>query len=314
MTSASGSASGGRTRSGGTQIRSRTGEVLSPKKIKGGRAGSIVIAIGMAFILVYCLLPFYWMAVSSLRLPSEGRSTELIPNPISLENYVAVFDPDNHFARALANSLVVAGGTTVLVLLLGTFGAYALARLDFAGKVLVMFMIVATSMFPVITLVVPLLKLFSGGFEWWPFNWINSYQAMLLPTMSFALPLAVWNLNAFFRQLPVELEQAAMVDGTTRFGAFWRIILPLAAPGVFTTAIITFIAAWNEFLIALTMVNQPAMQTANVAISKFTGSSQFDTPYGTKMAAGVIVTVPLIILVLVFQRRIIGGLAAGSVK
>jgi multiple sugar transport system permease protein len=254
------------------------------------------------------------MVVSSLRLPSMGRSTQLIPDPVSFENYVAVFNPNNHFGRALINSLVVSGGTTLLVLLLGTFGAYAIARLAFRGRVLVMFLIVSTSMFPVITLIVPLLKLFTGGFEWFPWNWINTYQAMILPTMSFALPLAVWNLNAFFRQLPVELEQAAMVDGTTRFGAFWRIILPLAAPGVFTTAIITFIAAWNEFLIALTMVNLPEMQTANVAISKFTGAQQFDTPYGTKMAAGVIVTVPLIIMVLIFQRRIIGGLAAGSVK
>ncbi|MGP9695293.1 carbohydrate ABC transporter permease [Brachybacterium sp. AOP25-B2-12] len=295
-------------------VRSSTGELLTPRRIKGGRAATIVIGVGIAFILVYCLAPFYWMLVSALRLPSEGRSTELIPSPISLENFVAVFDPSNDFARSLVNSLIVAGGTTVLVLVLGTFGAYALARLSFRGKILVMFLIVATSMFPVITLVVPLLKMFSGGFAWFPFTWINTYQAMILPTMSFALPLAVWNLNAFFRQLPVELEQAAMVDGTTRFGAFWRIILPLAAPGVFTTAIITFIAAWNEFLIALTMVNAPEMQTANVAISKFTGSSQFDTPYGTKMAAGLIVTVPLIVMVLIFQRRIIGGLAAGSVK
>ncbi|MGO1480672.1 MAG: carbohydrate ABC transporter permease [Brachybacterium sp.] len=297
-----------------TEVVSRTGEVLKPKKHKGRTLGSIVIALGIAFILVYCLAPFYWMIVSALRQPSEGRSTELIPSPISVENFIAVFDPSNHFARALLNSLIVAGGTTLLVLVLGVFGAYALARLDFRGKVLVMFLIVATSMFPVVTLVVPLLKLFSGGFVWFPFNWINTYQAMILPTISFALPLAVWNLNAFFRQLPVELEQAAMIDGTTRFGAFTRVILPLAAPGVFTTAIITFIAAWNEFLIALTMVNAPLMQTANVAISKFTGISQFDTPYGTKMAAGVIVTVPLIIMVLIFQRRIIGGLAAGSVK
>jgi multiple sugar transport system permease protein len=295
-------------------VRSSSGEILKPKKIKGSLIGKIVVGLGMAFILVYCLAPFYWMVVSSLRLPSMGRSTQLIPDPVSFENYVAVFNPNNHFGRALINSLVVSGGTTLLVLLLGTFGAYAIARLAFRGRVLVMFLIVSTSMFPVITLIVPLLKLFTGGFEWFPWNWINTYQAMILPTMSFALPLAVWNLNAFFRQLPVELEQAAMVDGTTRFGAFWRIILPLAAPGVFTTAIITFIAAWNEFLIALTMVNLPEMQTANVAIFKFTGAQQFDTPYGTKMAAGVIVTVPLIIMVLIFQRRIIGGLAAGSVK
>ncbi|WP_061210989.1 carbohydrate ABC transporter permease [Dermabacter hominis] len=287
---------------------------VTPKKHKGNTGAKIIVGLGVAFILVYCLAPFYWMLVSSLRPPSMGRSTDLIPNPISIENYKAVFDPSNNFARALLNSLVVAGGTTLLVLLLGTAGAYALARLNFWGKVLVMFAIVATSMFPVITLVVPLLKLFSGGYDWAPINWINTYQAMILPTISFALPLAVWNLNAFFRQLPVELEQAAMVDGTTRIGAFVRVILPLATPGIFTTAIITFIAAWNEFLIALTMVNDPAMQTANVAISKFTGISQFDTPYGTKMAAGVIVTVPLIIMVLVFQRRIVGGLSAGSLK
>ena len=283
------------------EVRTRTGEVLRPKKPRGRTVGTVIVGLGIAFILVYCLAPFYWMIVSALRRPSEGRSTELIPNPISVENFAAVFDPSNHFARALLNSLIVAGGTTLLVLVLGVFGAYALARLDFRDKVAVMFLIVATSMFPVVTLVVPLLKLFSGGYDWFPVNWINTYQAMILPTISFALPLAVWNLNAFFRQLPVELEPAAVVDGTPRFGAFARVILP-------------FIAAWNEFLIALTMVNSPLMQTANVAISKFTGSSQFDTPYGTKMAAGVIVTVPLIIMVLVFQRRIIGGLAAGSVK
>lgn len=274
----------------------------------------ILVGVGIALILVYCLAPFYWMIVSSLRLPTQGRSTDLWPNPVSFENYRAVFDPKNNFGRALGNSLIVAGLTTLLVEVLGIAGAYALARLKFWGKTVVMVVIVATSMFPVVTLVVPLLKLFSGGFDWWPWNWINTYQAMIAPTMSFALPLAVWNLNAYFRQLPVELEQSAMIDGTTRMGAFTRIILPLAAPGIFTTAIITFIAAWNEFLIALTMVNDPRMQTANVAISKFTGTSQFDTPYGTKMAAGVIVTLPLVIMVLIFQRRIVGGLAAGSLK
>ncbi|MBB5830409.1 carbohydrate ABC transporter permease [Brachybacterium aquaticum] len=295
-------------------VVSRTGEVLTPKRHRGQLAARIVVGAGMAFILAYCLAPFYWMVVSSLRRPSEGRSTQLIPCPLSVENYIAVFAPGNHFTRSLLNSLIVAGGTTALVVALGVLGAYALARLDFRGKVAVMFLIVATSMFPVITLVVPLLKLFTGGYDWFPWNWINTYQAMILPSISFALPLAVWNLNAYFRQLPVELEQAAMVDGTTRMGAFFRVILPLAVPGIFTTAIITFIAAWNEFLIALTMVNDPLMQTANVAISKFTGISGYDTPYGTKMAAGVIVTIPLIIVVLLFQRRIIGGLAAGSVK
>lgn len=289
---------------------------MAPRKDKARSPiwARVLVGLGIALILVYCLAPFYWMIVSSLRLPSQGRSTELWPNPVSFENYRQVFDPRNNFARALGNSLIVAGVTTLLVELLGIAGAYALARLKFWGKTVVMVIIVATSMFPVVTLVVPLLKLFSGGFDWWPWNWINTYQAMIAPTMSFALPLAVWNLNAYFRQLPVELEQSAMIDGTTRMGAFTRIILPLAAPGIFTTAIITFIAAWNEFLIALTMVNNPQKQTANVAIAKFTGISQFDTPYGTKMAAGVIVTLPLVIMVLIFQRRIVGGLAAGSLK
>ena len=163
-------------------------------------------------------------------------------------------------------------------------------------------------MFPGVALIVPLLKLFTD------IDWINTYPAMIVPSLSFALPLAVWTLATFFRQMPKELEEAAMVDGLTRGQAFRKVILPLAAPGMFTTAIITFIAAWNEFIIALTMVNDKDIQTANVVIAQFTGSSQFDSPFGTKMAAGVIVTVPLVVVVLIFQRRIIAGLTAGGVK
>jgi multiple sugar transport system permease protein len=180
--------------------------------------------------------------------------------------------------------------------------------LQFRFKNAVLGVVIATSMFPGISLIIPLLKLFGD------IGWINTYQAMILPTLSFALPLAVWNLTAFFRQMPFELEQAAMVDGCTRGAAFRKIIVPLSAPGVFTTAIITFIAAWNEFIIALSMVNKKEMQTATVSISKFTGAYGFDQPFGTQMAAGVIVTVPLVIVVLIFQRRIIAGLTAGGVK
>jgi multiple sugar transport system permease protein len=225
-----------------------------------------------------------------------------------LKNYSAVFQPGNGFGRSLLNSVVVAGTTTALVLVIGIFAAYALARLDFRFKNATLALIIATTMFPGISQVVPLLKVFTD------IKWINTYQAMIVPSLGFALPLAIWNLTVFFRQLPFELEQAAMVDGCTRGEAFRKIIIPLAAPGVFTTAIITFIAAWNEFLIALTMVNKKEMTTATVAISKFTGSSGFDQPFGTQMAAGVIVTVPLVIVVLVFQRRIIAGLTAGGVK
>ncbi|WP_407643948.1 carbohydrate ABC transporter permease [Enemella dayhoffiae] len=269
----------------------------------------------MALIVLYCILPFYWMVVSSLRLPTMGRSTDLVPNPPSTENFSAVFAPGNNFGRALFNSVLVSTVTTVLTLMLGILGAYALARLRFALKGIVLALIIGCSMFPQITLLIPLLKMFTGTYEWWPINWMNTYQALILPSLSFALPLCVWNLTAFFRQLPVELEYAAMVDGCGPMQAFFRVILPLAAPGVFTTAIITFIAVWNEFMIALTFGGQDKnMNTAAVAISKFTGATGFDTPYGTIMAAGVLVTVPLIIAVLIFQRRIVAGLTAGGVK
>ncbi|SDD13586.1 carbohydrate ABC transporter membrane protein 2, CUT1 family [Actinokineospora iranica] len=264
--------------------------------------------IGVTVVIVFCLAPFYWMVVSSFRRTSDIFDKSALPSPWSLENYTAVFDPDQGFLRSMANSLVVAGTTTALALVIATLTAYAMARLDFPFKRLVLTGIIATSMFPVVSIVVPLLKLFT---DW---DWINTYQAMVAPSLSFALPLAVWILTAFFRQIPIELEQAAMIDGCTQGQAFRRIVLPLAAPGVFTTAIITFVAAWNEFLIALSMTNDAAMQTAPVAISKFTGASQFETPFGSQMAAGVLVTIPLVVLVVVFQRRIVDGLTAGAVK
>jgi multiple sugar transport system permease protein len=279
------------------------------------RLGIIASYVGMALIVLYCIIPFYWMIVSSLRLPGEGRSTEFIPSPVSVENYQGVFGGQNAFGRSLINSLIISGTTTILTLVFGIVAAYALARLQFKGKGAVLWVIMACSMFPLIILIPPLLKMFSSTepFEWFP-NWINTYQAVILPGLSFGLPLAVWNLTAFFRQMPVELEQAAMVDGCTPAVAFRKVILPLAAPGVFTTAIIVFIGAWNEFLVALTFLTDNSRQTATVAISKFTGTTGFDTPYGSIMAAGVIVTVPLLIAVLLFQRRIVAGLTAGGVK
>jgi len=274
----------------------------------GSRASTVTFYSGIAFIVIYCLAPYYWMVVSSFRRTSDIFSLSPIPQPFSLENYAAVFDPGQSFGRALVNSVIVAGTTTVVALAIGITTSYALARLKFRFKRALLAMIIATSMFPQVAIVVPLLKLFTG------IGWINTYQAMIAPSLSFALPLAVWTLTTFFRQLPVELEHAALVDGCTRWQAFRRIILPLAAPGVFTTAIITFIGAWNEFLIALSMTNSPDYQTAPVAISQFSGAAAFVAPFGSQMAAGVIVTVPLLILVMIFQRRIVAGLAAGAVK
>ena len=286
-----------------------------PKRPRKYLVGMIASYVGMGLIVIYCVLPFYWMIVSALRDPSMGRSTQFIPNPISLDNFKSVFSPTNNFGRSLLNSLLVSGTTTILTLLFGIVAAYALARLRFRGKGAVLWLIMACSMFPLVVLLPSLLKMFSSTapFTWFPY-WINTYQSVIIPYLSFGLPLAVWNLTSFFKQLPVELEQAAMVDGCTPGVAFRKVILPLAAPGVFTTAIIVFIGAWNEFLLALTFLQDKNIQTATVAISKFTGTTGFDTPYGSIMAAGVLVTVPLLIAVLIFQRRIVAGLTAGGVK
>ena len=275
------------------------------QRITRGRLGAY---LGVVAVIAYCLAPFYWMLVSSLRRTADIFSMSPIPSPLSFENYAAVFDPKLGFGRALLNSTIVAGTTTALALVIGTTTAYALARLQFRFKQLLLTAIIATAMFPTVTLAVPLLKLFTM------IGWINTYEGLILPTLSFALPLAVWNLTSFFQQMPRDLENAAMIDGCTRGRAFRLVIMPIAVPGVVTTAILTFFGAWNEFLVAVTFANRPDMQTATAATSKFTGATQFDTPFGTQMAAGVIVTIPLIVLVLFFQRRIVAGLAAGAEK
>ena len=270
--------------------------------------GNIFSIVGIALIVIYCLAPFYWMLVSSLRPDKDIFDNSWWPQRVSFENYKAVFSSKNDFGNGLINSLIVSIVVTVVALLVATFTAYALARLSFRGKGLLLLLVIATSMFPLVAIIVPLLKNFS---EW---GWTDTYQAMIVPDLSFSLPLAVWNLTSFFRQMPQELEQSAMVDGCTPGQAFRKVILPLAAPGIFTTAIIIFIGAWNEFLVAVTMITNPSMQPATVLLSKFTGASQFNTPFGSQMAAGVIMTLPLVLMVLLFQRRIVAGLAAGGLK
>ncbi|GGO57960.1 ABC transporter permease [Streptomyces daqingensis] len=280
----------------------------APAKTAGSPWLTALRTSGVLAVAAWCLAPFYWMIASSLRAPEDIFETTLWPSDPSFTNYAGVLDPSQGFLRSLANSFIVAGTTTVLALIVGIATAYALARLEFRFKRLVLTGIIATSMFPVVSITIPLLKLFVG------MGWINTYQAMVVPSMSFALPLAVWNLTAFFRQMPTQLEESARVDGCTRGQAFRKVILPLAAPGLFTTAILTFVMAWNEFLIAVSMTNKQSMQTAPVAVSKFTGAAQFVEPHGSQMAAGVLVTIPLVILVLFFQRRIVAGLTAGAVK
>ncbi|GHD06369.1 carbohydrate ABC transporter permease [Zhihengliuella salsuginis] len=282
----------------------RAGRRAQPARTLHGAAGvAAVVLIG-----VYCLAPFYWMLVSSLRRSGDIFDTTLLPSVFSVESYVKVFSGSSDFAHALVNSLIVAATTTALALVFAIFAAYAISRLNFRFKNVILAVIIATSMFPGISVVVPLLRLFSD------IGWINTYQAMIVPSLSFAIPLAVYILTTFMKQLPFDLEEAAMMDGATKWQAFRKILLPLAAPGIFTTAILTFIQSWNEFIIALSMVNDPAVQTATVAISKFTGASEFQAPYGEQMAAGVIVTIPLVIMILIFQRRIVEGLTSGATK
>jgi multiple sugar transport system permease protein len=266
-----------------------------------------LLLLGVAFIAVYCLAPFYWMIVSSLKAnPLLDQS--LFPTSPTIANYREVFSSANNFQYALRNSVIVAGTTTIVALLIGVFAAYALARLNFPGKKIVLGAVLATAMFPLIALLTPLFQLFSN------IGLIDTYPPMIISDISFTLPLAIYVLTSFFSEMPWELEMAAKVDGATPGQAFRKVIVPLAAPGVFTSAIIVFIAAWNEFLIAFTMTQTLRSQPVTVAIAKFTGASRFEQPFGTIMAAGVLVTIPLVILVLLFQRRIVAGLTAGGVK
>jgi multiple sugar transport system permease protein len=265
--------------------------------------------LGVAIIVIWGLAPAYWMVATSFRPVGDTFDTSLWPGNPTLDNYRTAFDTSlgNHFARALANSLLIGVVVTIVAMAAGVFCAYALARLEFRGKYMLMGVILAASMFPPVALVSPLFQLFTD------INWIGKYQALIVPDISFALPLTIYILVAFFRDMPWDLEESARIDGCTQSQAFRLIILPLAAPGLFTTAILAFIAAWNEFLLASQLSNDHT-QPVTVAIANFTGSQPHQEPYTAVMAAGTIITVPLVIMVLLLQRRIVSGLTAGGVK
>ena len=273
------------------------------------RLGSIGHVLGVLFILLWGLAPFYWMLVTALRDKKYTFDTTPWPTHVTMENFrdALATDKGNDFLGAIGNSLIISLITTALAVIVGVFTGYALARLNFRGKGLVTGIILAASMFPGIALVTPLFQLFGD------LGWIGTYRAMIIPNISFALPLTVCTRISFLRQLPWELEEAARVDGATRGQAFRKVLLPLAAPGIFTTAIIAFIATWNEFMLAR-QLSTNATEPVTVAIARFSGPSAFEYPYAAIMAAGSLVTVPLILMVLVFQRRIVSGLTAGGVK
>ncbi|MDO5731128.1 carbohydrate ABC transporter permease [Corynebacterium sphenisci] len=263
----------------------------------------------VAAILVWGLAPFYWMLVTAFRDPRGTFDTTPWFTDVTLDNFreALATGTGNDFLAAIGNSLIVGAATTAAALAVGVFTAYALARLEFRAKGLVTGVILAASMFPGIALVTPLFQLFGE------LGWIGEYRALVIPNISFVLPLTVYTLTSFFRDLPWELEEAARVDGASRGRAFRDVILPLAAPALFTTAILAFVTTWNEFMLAK-QLSTTATEPVTVAIARFSGPSAFEYPYAATMAAGALVTVPLVVMVLVFQRWIVSGLTAGGVK
>jgi trehalose/maltose transport system permease protein len=276
-------------------MKKRTGKEI------GEWTGAIII------IIVLSLVPVVWMISLSLKDPSTIGDGNFFPSKVSWTNYDGIFK-QSIFTSALRNSIGIALISTVIAVVIASFAAYAIARLDFPGKRLLLGAALAVAMFPVISLVGPLYNLWRqiGLYDTWP--------GLILPYMTFALPLSIYTLSAFFREIPWELEQAAQVDGATPYQAFVKVIAPLAAPGIFTTAILVFIFCWNDFVFAISLTSTSAAQTVPAAIASFPGASQFTQPIGSIAAAAVVVTIPMVLIVLLFQRRIVAGLTAGAVK
>jgi multiple sugar transport system permease protein len=266
--------------------------------------------VGIVAVVFFALLPVVWIFMVSLKTPATVSDGAFIPKKFTLDNYTTLFEGgfDSPLLRPLINSVAIALIATVIAVTLASFTAYAIARLDFPGKGLILGGALAIAMFPQISVVGPLFDM------WRTLHLYDTYPGLIIPYLTFSLPLAIYILVAFFREIPWELEQAAQVDGATPWQAFRKVILPLATPGVFTAAILVFIFAWNDFIFAITLTSSDRSRTVPAAIAFFQGDSQFTAPTGNVAAAAVLVTIPIIIFVLIFQRRIVAGLTAGAVK
>ena len=260
-------------------------------------------------IIVYTIIPLIWIVNLSLKPSADRADGNFWAVHPTLENYELIFTGGARdlFLPALFNSILVTLVATLIAVILATFCAYAIARLDFPGKRLILGTALTVSFFPVISLVTPLFDL------WRQIHLFDTIPGLILPYLVLTLPLSIWTLSAFFQQIPWEMEQAAQVDGASSWEAFRKVIVPLAAPGVFTTAIIVFFTAWNDFVFAISLTSDKA-RTVPAALAFFTGASQFESPTGAICAAGVVVTVPVVVLALIFQRRIVSGLTSGAVK
>jgi multiple sugar transport system permease protein len=259
---------------------------------------------GIVVLVAYCLFPFMWLVRLSMDPAATGK---LLPTTFTLKNYVSVFH-NSEFLHAFVNSVIVAGSATAVAMAIGGAAAYALGRLPVPGKQYIMFAVLAVSMFPGISIVGPLFDL------WRQIGLYDTKTGLVIPNVTFALPMAIWIMSGFFRELPRDLEHAAYMDGATPFQAFRKVMLPLAAPGVFTSAILVFINTWNEFLLANSLTATTKSMTITTAISNFQGENTLEIPVGPISAASVMVMLPLVAMVLVFQRRIVAGLTAGGVK
>ncbi len=263
--------------------------------------------IAVVAIVVFCLFPFYWLINISLKTGGDLGGSSLFPPHPTLDNYQEIFkNPD--FTKALRNSAAVALLTTFFSIMVGAFCAYALARLRIAGKSIMLAIVLTISTFPQIAIAAPLFKL------WSDIGLFNTWTGLIIPYLTFALPLTIYILVSFFKEIPRDLEEAALVDGATHFQAFRKVVVPLAAPGLATAAILTFIGAWNEFLLAVTLTSSSKARTVPAAIAFFTGATEHEVPFGSISAASVTISIPLIIMVLLFQKRIVAGLTAGAVK
>lgn len=263
----------------------------------------------VAIIAVYALFPFYWAFNTSLKTEMELYQTATyFPRDPTLENYRYILGEDR-FLTSLKNSALVSSLTTLFSLVVGSFAAYALGRLKFRGKTLLLYIVLSMTMFPAISVLSGLYTIIkSSGLFGTPYALILAYPI-------FTLPFTVWVLTSFFRGLPAEIEQAAIIDGASYFQIFWRILLPLTAPALVTTGLLSFVRSWNEYLFALNFtLTNPDAQTVTVTIAKFTGAESFQEPIRQIMAAAMFVTIPLVLLVLIFQKRIVAGLTAGAVK
>ena len=266
-----------------------------------------VVWVFVIAVMGFSLIPFYWLVNTSLKKGVSLSQGELFPSQPTFENYAAVFQ-NAEFLLALRNSVIIAVVTTTVALVLASFAAYALARLKMRRKALILTLILSVTTFPAIAIAAPLFSI------WREIGLYDTLLGLIIPKLTFALPLAIYTLTSFFKEIPRELEESAYMDGATPFTAFRKVILPLAVPGLATTAILVFISVWNEFLLAVTLTTSPEARPVPVAIAFFSGTSEFDQPLGTISAASVIITVPLVVLVLLCQKRIVSGMTAGAVK